>query len=467
MSAPGATAALTREALVALAEQALAAARAAGADHADSVVESSRAFSVTVNQQRIDTLKHSVTHGLGLRVIVGGATGVVSTNDFDPDHLADLARRAVALARFSTPDEANAIPTRDQAEDGVPELPAGADPVGMFDPALLEWPAEARIAFAFELERIAHAIDPRVTRCDHVGVSAHDGQWVLANTHGVLRHERGASASTAVVALADDGGGKQQSGGFGVSRRRLVDLPTPDAVAGEAVRRALARIGARSVPSAKVPVIMHPDIAGAWLAELSGAFSGEAVMKRSSWLSERLGQVIASPLVTIVDDGRLRHGVGSSLYDGEGIRTRRNLLLDRGTCAMFAYDLYTARRVGARSTGNASRSYAGVPGIGYHNLFIPAGTDSPAEILKRVDRGFYMDDQGSFGFNGVTGDYSFQAQGSWIEHGERAFPVEGVTIASNSLDMLRNVAAVGNDLVFDGSVAAPTLLIAEMTLSGR
>jgi PmbA protein len=133
---------------------------------------------------------------------------------------------------------------------------------------------------------------------------------------------------------------------------------------------------------------------------------------------------------------------------------------------MFTYDTYTARRARTRSTGSATRSYASLPGIGYHNLYIAPGDETPAALLARVERGFYMDDQGSFGFNEVTGDYSFQAQGFWVEKGEKVFPVEGVTVASTSLEMLRNIVGIGNDLAFDDHVASPTLLIAEMTLSG-
>jgi len=446
--------------LESVAARALDAARRAGATHADTIVERSRSFSVRVNNGAIDTLKQSATNGLGLRVIVDDRVGVVSTNDLRPEILDDLARRVVALARLSSADEANAMPTTAEAGEG-------ADPLEMYDANVLELPVERKVAMAFELERIAKAHDPRVTRCDHVGFGSHDGVSVLANTHGLMRAERGTSVSMAVVALADDGGGKQQSGGYGVARRRLVDLESAESVAKEAARRAVARIGARPVPAARVPVVMHPDIAAAWIADVAGAFSGEEVMKRSSWLSEKLGQTIGSPLVTLVDDGRLPWGLGSSLWDGEGVGTRRNVLIDRGVCAMFVYDLYHARRTGNRSTGNAARSYASAPHIGFHNLYVEAGTESPESILARVQRGFYMDDQGSFGFNDVTGDYSFQAQGFWIENGEKAFPVEGVTIASNSLDMLANVEAVGSDLVFDGSVSSPTLLISEMTLSGR
>jgi PmbA protein len=422
--------------LESVAARALDAARRAGATHADTVVERSRSFSVRVNDGAIDTLKQSATHGLGLRVIVDDRVGVVSTNDLRPEILDDLARRVVALARLSSPDEANAMPTTVEAGDADGEI-------ALYDPDVLALPVERKVAMAFELERIARAYDPRVTRCDHVGFGSHDGISVLANSNGVLRTERGTSASMAVVALADDGGGKQQSGGYGVARRRLADLASAESVAHEAARRAVARIGARPVPAARVPVVMHPDVAASWMADVAGAFSGEEVMKRSSWLTDRLGSTIGSPLVTLIDDGRMPWGLGSSRWDGEGIGTRRNVLIDRGACAMFVYDLYHARRTGNGTTGNASRSYASAPHIGFHNLYVQAGDESPDDILRRVERGFYMDDQGSFGFNDVTGDYSFQAQGFWIENGEKAFPVEGVTVASNSLDMLAEMTVSG------------------------
>ncbi|NOT35128.1 MAG: TldD/PmbA family protein [Candidatus Eisenbacteria bacterium] len=462
-----ATPALSRDQLEALAARVLDAARRMGADHADSVVESSRNFSVQVNDGTIETLKQSVTHGLGLRVFVNDAVGVVSTNDLRPDRLEELARRAVALARLSTPDPANGMPTATEADTGADLDRATEATLGLMDTALLEWPTDAKIALAIELERAARGHDPRITRCDHVGVGTWDGAWVLASSHGLVRHERGTMASLGVVALADDGGGKQQSGSDGVRKRSLAELPAVEVLGRRAAARAVARIGARPVPTARVPVIMHPDIGAAWLSELSGAFSGEEVMKKSSWLTERLGVPIASPLVTLVDDGRLVGGVGTSRFDGEGFRTRRNVLIERGRCAMFVYDHYHARRCETRSTANATRSYGSVPGIGFNNLYIEAGSSTPEAILAGVERGFYMDDQGSYGFNAVTGDYSFQAQGFWVENGAKQFPVEGVTVASTSLEMLRNVVAVGDDLVFDGSIACPTLLIGEMTVSGK
>ena len=461
MSPVGATV-KTAEALAAVGLEAVERARAAGAAHAEACVESARAFTVNVNGGVIETLKQSATHGLGLRVIVDDAVGFVSTTDLRPEALAEIARHAVTLARFSTPDPCNVLPM--PAEAGPALGPA--EELELFDPAVIEFPAERRIEWALELERLALAYDPRIRRTEGAGVSMRDGSAAIVNSHGLVRAWSGTGVGIHVVPLADDRDGRQQTGYYGVSKRRLRDVPALETVAAEAAKRAVSRIGARPVPSARVPVILHPDIAAAWIAEMHDAFSGESVIKQSSWLTGKLGEVIASPKVALVDDGRRRAGAGTDPYDGEGIATRRNPLIEGGRCAMYLYDLYHARRAGVAPTGSAVRSYSSQPGIGYHNLYIEAGAESPEEILKRVDRGFYMDDQGSYGFNAVTGDYSYQAQGFWVENGEKRFPVEGVTVASNSLDMLRNVVAVGNDLRFDHAVASPTLLIAEMTVSG-
>jgi PmbA protein len=438
-----------------LAADAVARARRAGADHAEVTASASRSFSVRVHDGRIETLKQSATRALALRVIVGGAAGEVSSTDLGPASLDDLAAHAVALARFSTPDDANRLP--------LPEETAADAPgdLGTYDPAVLAWDDEAKIALALELERLALAHDPRIRRSDGAGVSSRDGARAVANSDGLVRSNAGTSASVWVVALADEGGGKQQTGVYSSTRRHLADLEDAAEVAAEAGRRAVSRLGARPVPTARVPVVMHPDIAASWLSELYDAFTAEAIMKKSSWLTGRLGEPIAAPIVTLIDDGRLPRGLGTTPWDSEGVPTRRNVLIERGRLAMFEYDAYHARRLGERSTGNSAGG-----GIGYHNLYLEPGAESPEAILRKVERGFYLDEQGSFGFNSVTGDYSYQAQGFWIEDGEKAFPVEGVTVASTSLDMLQRVVAVGNDLKWDGAVCSPTLLIAEMTVSG-
>jgi len=459
MSVPPVSAApLSSESLESVAAAAVDRARAAGAQQAEACVEALRSFRVRVLGGEIDSFRQSVTHGLGLRVMVDDAVGFVSSTDLRAEALDPIARSAVALARHSTPDPANRLAEPD----------GGAVPgdLRMFDQAVLDMSTEAKVDLALDLERIALAHDKRIRRTQGANVATLDGAVAIVNSAGVARSWSGTGTSLSVVPLADDRDGKQQNGAYGVSKRWLSELPTAEAVATEAARRAIARIGARTVPTARVPIVMHPDVAAAWIAEMYEAFSAEAVIKKSSWLTELLGQSIAAPLLTLVDDGRLAGGIGTSPYDGEGVPTRRNVLIDGGVCKQFAYDTYHAHRAGAASTGSASRSYSSLPSIGYHNLYIEAGKTPPETILRGIDRGFYLEDTGSFGFNAVTGDYSYQAQGFWIEKGEKAFPVDGVTVASNSLDMLRGVQAVGNDLVFEHSVAAPTLLIDAMTVSG-
>lgn len=447
--------------LLDLAALALERAKAAGAGAADACLESSRAFTASVLGGRIEKLQQSGTLGLGVRVIVEGAVGFCSGTDLTPAGIDDLARRAVALARYTTADEANGVP--DPAEAGED---ATAD-LGTFDPAALELSAERKIAMALELERAALGADPRITRTDGATVASSAGAFAIANSRGIARAWEGTAVSAWVVALADEGGGRQQTGVYGMTKRHLADVAPMEALGREAAARALGRLGARRVPTARVPVVMAPEIAASWIAEMYEAFTGEAVLKRSSWLTDKLGETIASPLFTLVDDGALPRGIGSSPYDAEGVRTRRNVLVDAGRCAAFAYDYYHSRRTGRPLTGNGIRGFASTPGIGFHNLFVEPGEPSPEAIVRSVDRGFWYDDSGSFGFNPVTGDYSFQAQGWWIENGEKVHPVEGVTVAGRSLDMLQSIAAVGNDLEFRTSVACPTLLIGEMTVSGE
>jgi len=447
------------DALLSHAAHALERARAAGAQVADACLESSRAFTVSVLGGRVETLQQSGALGLGLRVVVGDAVGFCSGTDLSPAGIEELARRAVALARYATPDPANGAPTREEAG---PESTAELE---LVDQAARELSVERKIELALALEAAALGTDPRIRRTDGASVSSSAGAFAIANSHGVARAWAGTSVSAWVNALAEDGA-RQQSGVYGMSKRHLADVADMESIGREAARRALSRLGARSVPAARVPVVMSPEIAASWIGEMYDAFRGEAVLKHASWLSEKLGQTIASPLVTLVDDGALVRGLGSSPYDAEGLATRRNVLIDAGRCAMFEYDHYHARRAGVPATANGVRGFASTPGTGCHNLFLAPGTWSPESIVAGIERGFYFDDQGSYGFNPVSGDYSYQAQGFWIERGEKVHAVEGVTVAGRSLEMLAAVAAVGNDLEWRTSVAAPTVLIAEMTVSG-
>ncbi|MEP7029269.1 MAG: TldD/PmbA family protein, partial [Candidatus Eisenbacteria bacterium] len=432
------------------AETAVAAAIKSGAQQADALVESGNQFRVDVHQGNIENLKQSQSRGLGLRVFVDHKVALVYTSDLRPAALRDLAERAVTLAKKSTADPFAGLP------DAPPTAAGDATSLQLFDPAVVELTAEQRIKMAKEMEKAALDSDKRILRCDGCSLSSGLGETALASSAGPTLQYRGTSIGAFVNPLAADGD-RQQSGGYGEFQRSLARMRSPEAIGKEAGRRAIARIGARSVPAQQVPVIMHPDVAGNWLQNMFAAFSGEQAFKKTSFLTEKLGQKIASDLVTLVDDGVLPAGVSTAPFDGEGRPARKNVLIDQGLLKMFVYNAYWAKKAGAQSTGNATRSYQGAPGIGPKNLYLANGKSSLEEILKSVDRGFYMVDQGAFGFNPTSGSYSYQAAGFWIEGGAIAFPVDEITCASTTLDMLAGISMVGNDLEFNGGINSPTL----------
>ncbi len=248
--------------------------------------------------------------------------------------------------------------------------------------------------------------------------------------------------------------------------RSAAELEDPEHVGREAARRAIRRLGARKVETQKAPVVFEPRVARSLLDHLFDAVSGSAVYRKASFLSERLGQQVAAPAVTVIDDATMPGLFGSSPFDDEGVASRRTVVLERGVLKNFLHNSYTARRLGARSTGNASRGVTGNAGVGHGNFYVEPGERSAEEIIGGVSHGLYVTELIGFGVNIVTGDYSRGASGLWIENGELAWPVSEITIASTLEEMLMGIEAAGSDLEFRGALASPTLLIREMTISG-
>jgi PmbA protein len=249
--------------------------------------------------------------------------------------------------------------------------------------------------------------------------------------------------------------------------RRWDDLDDPAEVGRIAARRALARLGARRVPTCEVPVVFEPTTARALLGHLSACVGGSSVYRGASFLGDKRGETIASPAVTVVDDGRLVGGLGSKPFDGEGLATRRTPVIEQGRLASFLLDTYAGRRLGLASTGNAARGAGSAPGAGPTNLWIEPGSGALEDLVADTREGLLVTWLFGHGFNPVTGDFSRGAAGLWIENGKTTHPVEEITIAGNLLDMLRAVDAVGSDLVWQGRVAAPSLRIARMTVAGE
>jgi len=271
----------------------------------------------------------------------------------------------------------------------------------------------------------------------------------------------------------DEKGGMQRNYWFSNSRTTR-KLESPEAIGQEAARRTLRRLGARRVKTQKAPVVFAAEIAKGIIGNIFSAAEGDAIYRNASFFSGQLGEMVAGENITVVDDGTMVFdegglkvgGFGTSPFDGEGLPTRRTVLVERGVLKNYVMNTYTARKLGMQSTGNASRGLAGNPGTGAGNFFLEPGTLTPEEIIGDVKSGLYVTEVMGFGVNLVTGDYSQGASGMWIENGEIAYPVEEITIAGNLKDMYKNIVAIGSDLVFRGASAAPTVRVEGMMVAG-
>ena len=251
------------------------------------------------------------------------------------------------------------------------------------------------------------------------------------------------------------------------SARTLSALEPPETVGRCAAERAIRRLGPQKVVTQRAPIVFEPRIARTLLNHLFDAVSGSAVYRKATFLADKLGQQIAAPGITVVDDATMPRLFGSSPFDDEGVPSRRTVVIENGILRNFLLNTYSARRLGMKTTGNGSRGLTGNAGVGHGNFYLEPGERSPEEIIRSVGTGLYVTELIGFGVNVVTGDYSRGAAGLWIENGELAYPVSEITIASTLQEMLMGIEAIGSDLEFRSALASPTLLIREMTISGR
>jgi PmbA protein len=450
--------------LKSLAAEVVARAVKAGATDAEAVVSEGDEFSVTVRMGEVETLQESGSRGMGLRIFIGKRSASASTSDLTPDGIAQLVSGAMALARVTEEDAFAGLP--EQSEFGQLE----AD-LHLYYEDVYSLPAAERIEQARRAEAAALSADPRITNSQGGHFDAATGHRVLANSRGFLGEYHTSYCGISAVPLAVDANGAMQRDSWSSSARRLTDLESPEAIGKEAARRALRRLGARRVPTQRVPIVFAPEVARSIIGHLFEAASGDSIWRSASFLAGQLGEAIAAPSITIVDDHTMilpngAGGFGTSPFDGEGLPSRRTVVVENGVLQSYLLNTYTARKLKMRSTGNATRGLAGSPGIGSGNLYLPPGAQTPEEILAGIPSGFYVTSLMGFGANLVTGDYSRGASGLWIENGELAHAVEEVTIAGNLREMFRNITAIGRDLEFRGSVASPTLRIDGMTVAG-
>lgn len=442
------------EAEIALARRVVALAMEAGATQAEATYSVADRFSTEARGDEIVKLEQSVARGVTLRVFVDGAKAALGTSDLSDEGLGTFVRDAVDAARFVEPDPHAGLP------ENLPfDVPSEAELATYADDVRAR-PAEAKIEDALALERIARAEDPRIVNSSGSRVADTTVALALANSLGFAGAYRASQVSLGASPIARDGEIKR-TGSYGSAARSYAALEPVTSVAATAARRALASIGATKPATMRVPIVFERDVAANVLGEIFSAVNAANVAVGNSFLRESVDARVASDAVTIVDDGRLPGALGTSPFDGEGVPTRRTVVIEAGILRTFLYDSYYARRLGARSTGNASGG-----GIGPNNFYLLPGALTLDELIATTPHGILVLETIGFATESVTGTYSRGARGILIEDGKLARPVDEFTIAGNLIEMFAAIDGVANDLVFDQAIVSPSFRVAQMIVSG-
>ncbi|MCB9960222.1 MAG: TldD/PmbA family protein [Rhodospirillaceae bacterium] len=443
------------DSLAGIAEDALSRARAAGADAADVLVIAHTHLAASQRLGKPERSERAESFDLGLRVFDGKRMAMVASSDHAPDALDELAARAVAMARVVPEDPFCGLADPDQLARDWLDLDL-ADP--------LEPTPDVLVARAAAAEEAGLAV-PGVTNSEGAEASYNSTAVATAATNGFRGSYAVTSSSFYMSAIAGEGTAMETDYEFS-SAAHAEDLGDPATIGRIAGERAVRRLGARKVESARVPVVLDPRVAGGLLRSLLGAISGAAVARGTSFLKDAMGTQILPEGLSVTDQPHLRRGRRSRPFDGEGLPSRAWNLVDRGRLTTWLLDLRSARQLGLAPTGHGSRGAGSPPSPSATNVALEGGSGTREELLKSVGRGFYVTGLMGMGVNLVTGDYSRGAHGFWIEDGELADPVSEVTVAGNLKDMLRSLTAAG-DLERRYGVDSPTLRIDGMTLAGQ
>src|SRR5579864_456461 len=435
-------------------------AKSRGATAAEAVVREGTEFGTLVRLGQVETVKEAGSRAAGLRVFIGNHAASTHTTDFSAKALEQLVTSALSLARVTSEDPFAGLPAADELGKLSGDLDLYYDDVYSLTSA-------ERIEYARRAEQASLSFDTRIANSEGGSFEAATGRKALANSLGFIGEYQRSYCSVAAIPIAVAPNAAMQRDYWYSVARTLSKLESPESVGKIAAERALRRLGSRKVPTARVPIVFDQLTATSILGEIFGAVNGDAIYRSASFLAGKLGEKVFGSNVTIVDDGTVVGGFGTSPFDSEGVPTRRTVVIENGVLSSYLLNTYTAKKLGLKTTGNAARGLAGNPGIGSGNFFLQPGARSPKQIIGDIKDGLYVTQFLGFGVNMVTGDFSRGASGLWIENGELAYPVEEVTVAGNLRDMLNNISEIGNDLEFRGSTAAPTLRIDGMMVAGE
>jgi len=438
----------TADSLRNIAQSMLDYAKQRGASAASADVSVGFGQSVTVRQGEVETIEYNRDKGLSVTVYLGQQRGNASTSDFSPQAVRDTVDAALSIARYTAKDDCSGLPDEDMLARDCPDM-------DLYHP--WDLPVDDAIALAKQCEQAALDADKRISNSEGATVNLHEAQFITANSLGFIggfptsRH----SLSCAVIAGEDDA--MERDYWYAVARdaTEMMDARQVGRIAAE---RTVRRLNARQIDTMQVPVLFEAPIASGLLGSFVGAVSGGSLYRKSSFLLDQMDQQIFAPHINISDVPDIRKGLASSPFDDEGVRTQRRVIVENGVLRGYFLGSYSARKLGMRTTGNAG---------GSHNLILQSGELDFAGLLKQMGRGLLVTELLGQGVNQVTGDYSRGAAGFWVEHGEIQYPVQEITIAGNLKDMYRNIVAVGNDVLVQGSKQCGSILVDGMTVAGR
>lgn len=435
--------------LIRLSENLVSYGREKGADQIEVLITESSDFAASVLQGKIEKLTEAGSKSAAIKVIKEERVINVSSSDLNLDTLKGLIDRSVKRAPLLNPDPFSALPEKE-------EITVDPESLKIYDEAIATLSPQKKIERAITVERIALA-DKRVKKSFGSEISSFAGINYLANSNGFSQAYRRTSMRCGIYLQSGEGDNLFDEGKYDFSRS-LSGLMSPEALAREAVHRVTRLIGAQKIPTETMPVVFEPSQAGMILRFLNTCVTGGNVFRKQSFLADKLNKKIAADQITVVDDGLRPGAPGTKPFDNEGVPVRKTTVVEKGILKSFLLDTYSARKLKMKSTGNGS---------GPNNLHIQPGKHTQKEIIKKVDRGLLLTGTMAFGLNSSTGNISKGAFGMMIEKGTVTRPVAEITISGNLGEVLKNITMVGNDLKFNGSVVAPTMLVSEMVIGGK
>jgi PmbA protein len=423
-----------------------------GATAASAEVSEGFGQAVTVRQGEVETIEYNRDKGLGITIYLGQKRGNASTSDFSPQAVRDTVDAALSIARYTAVDDCSGLPEAEFLAGEYADL-------DLYHP--WELSVEDAIAMATECEQFALTADERIQNSEGATVNVHEAQFVLANSLGFIGGYPTSRHSLSCSVIAEQEEAMERDYWYSVARR-AGDLLSAEQVGRIAAERTVRRLGARQIATMQTPVLFDASIASSLLGHFVGAVSGGSLYRKASFLLDQLDQPVFASHINLADIPDIARGLASSPFDNEGVKTQRRNIVENGVLRGYFLGSYSARKLGLRTTGNSG---------GNHNLILqPSGGSADqltqAGLLKTMGRGLLVTELLGQGVNGITGDYSRGAAGFWVENGQIQYPVHEITIAGNLKDIYRNIVAVGNDVLVQGSRQCGSILVEGMTVAG-